>query len=97
MEFNNISNFIFGSQVTLLVQLSSTRNPITTTQTQSIFNQAKSTFSTIHEGRTLNEWLRYLITNNLVIQEDETIQITQYGTDFLKHLLDARLAYERPG
>jgi len=97
IEFNNISNTIFGSQIYLLIQLSSTTQGITLTQAEIIFNQAKDRFPALHENRTLIEWLNYLIVHNLITRTNEKIDIAQYGTDFLKHLIDARLAYERYG
>ena len=97
IEFNNISNAIFGSQIYLLIQLSSTTQGMTLTQAEIIFIQAKDRFPALHENRTLIEWLNYLIVHNLIIRTDEKIDITQYGTDFLKYLIDARLAYERHG
>lgn len=97
IEFNNISNTIFGSQVNLLNRLSGTSQGLTLPQAEPIFNQAKENFPAAYENRTLNDWLNYLITNNLVIQTTEKINITQYGKDFLKHLIDANQVYERYG
>jgi len=71
VEFNNISNTIFGSQNNLLVRLSGTSQPLPLTQAQAMFDQAKETFSAIHENRTLNDWLSYLITHNLITQTTE--------------------------
>jgi len=97
IEFNNISYVIFGSQINLLIRLAGTTQGISLAQAETIFKQAQDNFPALHETRTLNEWLNYLIANKLVIRSDEKIDITQYGTDFLKHLVDARLAYERYG
>lgn len=97
MEFNSISNIIFGSQVTLLVQLSSTTRSIPVTNAEEIYRQALNAFPSMYENRTFNDWLDYLLAHNLVIKKDEKLDITQIGTDFLKHLVDARLAYERMG
>jgi hypothetical protein len=97
VEFNNISYFIFGSQIYLLIQLSSTTQGIALAQAEVIFNQAKDKFPALHEDRTMNDWLNYLSSHNLITRTNEKIDITQYGTDFLKHLVDTRLAYERYG
>jgi hypothetical protein len=97
IEFNNISYFIFGSQINLLIRLSGTSQGLSLPQAETIFNQAKDNFPAAHENRTLNEWLNYLVTHKLIIQTAERIDITQYGADFLKHLVDARQAYERYG
>lgn len=97
VEFNNISYFIFGSQINLLIRLSGTSQGLSLPQAETIFNPAKDKFPTAHETRTLNDWLNYLITHNLITQTTEGINITQYGKDFLKHLVDTNQAYERYG
>lgn len=97
LEFNNISAIIFGSQLNLLVHLSGTTQGVSLEQAEIIFKQAQKNFPALHETRTLIEWLSYLLTHNLVTQTNDKIDITQYGTDFLKHLVDSRLAYERYG
>lgn len=97
LEFNNIAYTIFGSQVTLLVQLSGTHNGITQNQAEAIFEQAKTAFPELHDGKKFDDWLIYLRSNNLITLNDDKIDITQFGTDFLKHLVDSRLAYNRHG
>lgn len=97
VEFNNISHFIFGSQINLLIRLSGISQSLSLPQAETIFNQAKDKFPTAHETRTVNDWLNYLITHNLITQTPEGINITQYGKDFLKHLVDTNQAYERYG
>lgn len=97
VEFNNISNTIFGSQINLLVHLSGTAQGISLAQAEIIFKQAQDKFPALHEKRTINEWLNYLLTHNLITQTTERIDLTQYGKDFLKHLVDINQAYERYG
>jgi hypothetical protein len=97
MEFNNLSNIIYGSQVAVLVQLSSTHTSIPLSKFESIYDQAKDKFQAMYEKRSFEEWFRFLTNNNLVVQRETNIEITQYGSDFLKYLVDARLAYERIG
>ena len=97
LEFNNIANAIFGSQITLLVQLSGTHNGITQHQAEAIFEQAKTAFPELHGDRKLDDWLMYLRSSNLITSIENKIDITQFGTDFLKHLVDSRMAYNRYG
>jgi hypothetical protein len=97
LEFNNIANIIFGSQVTLLIQLSGTHNGITQNQAEIIFEQAKTAFPELHGERKLEDWLMYLHSSNLITLTENKIDITQFGTDFLKHLVDSRMAYNRYG
>lgn len=97
LEFNNIANSIFGSQITLLVQLSGTHSGITKNQAEVIFEQAKTQFPELHGDRKLDDWLVYLRSSNLINSTENKIDITQFGTDFLKHLVDSRMAYNRYG
>lgn len=97
IEFNKIAYIIFGSQLNLLVHLSSTAQGIPLDHAAIIFKQAQEKYPEIHANRLLNDWLSYLISQSLIVQTNEKIEITQYGIDFLKHLVDARLTYERNG
>lgn len=97
MEYNNISNLIYGSQLTALIKLSSTSQSIPLSNFEPIFEQAKNQFPAMYEKRSFEEWFRFLASFNLVMQKESNIEITQYGSDFLKYLVDARLAYERIG
>lgn len=97
LEFNGLANTIFGSQATLLIQLSGTHNGVTRQQAEAIFEQAQATFLELHRDKKFDEWLAYLHLNNLITSVENKIDITQFGTDFLKYLVDARMAYNRYG
>jgi hypothetical protein len=97
LEFNNISHIIFGSQVNLLVQLAGTKSGVTRQQAEAIFTQAQQAFPDLHAGKNFDEWFRYLDISKLVTFNETKIDITQFGLDFLKHLVDSRLAYNRYG
>jgi len=97
LEFNDIANKIFGSQLNILIHLSGTHNGITLNQAESIFNQAKIEFPELHGNREFEGWLMYLQANNLIASFENKIDITQFGADFLKYLVDARMAYNRYG
>jgi hypothetical protein len=97
MEFINISNLIFGSQLNLLARLVGTPAGIPYSDAEAIFKQAQADSPDLHGKRTLDEWLRYLLNSNVITAQNNRIDITQYGKDFLKYLVDARLAYQRHG
>lgn len=96
-EYTRIANQIFGSQQSLLVQLAGTRTGLALTQAKEAFAKAKSGFPALHEARPFESWIGYLEANNLIKTKDGQIDITQYGSDYLKYLVDARLAYDRFG
>jgi hypothetical protein len=97
MEFNNIAHIIFGSQLDLIVQLVGTPSGLPVNRAESIFKQAQEKYPDLHSSRNLDDWLKFLISNNLIAVQYDKIDITQYGSDFLKYLVDARLAYQRLG
>src|SRR4030042_2595058 len=89
LEFHSTSIAIFGSQLYLLVRLAGTTQGISCTEAETIFKQAQDKFPDLHKNRTFSDWLNYLLTKHLIVQTNEKIDITQYGTDFLKYLVDA--------
>ena len=96
-EFTRIASQIFGSQVSFLLQLAGTAQGLPGTHAETIFHHAPQEFPALHSERPYQEWLRYLQVYNLVRLDGDHIDITQYGADFLKHLVDARLTYSRYG
>jgi hypothetical protein len=97
LEFNNIAHMIFGSQINLLVHIAGTNNGATTKDAEIIFEKAQVAYPSLHGNKKFEAWLSYLITNNLVVSNAAMIDITQYGKDFLKHLIDSRQAHQRYG
>jgi hypothetical protein len=97
LEFYSTSATIFGSQLYVLLQLSAPTQGLKLAQLETIFKQAQDKFHDLHKNRTFNEWFDYLLSKNLITRKDENFDITQYGTDFLKYIADAKLAYERLG
>jgi len=97
LEFNNIAHTIFGSQVGLLINIAGTNYGVTNENVEAVFEQAKKTYPELYENRTIQEWLGYLVNSNLVTNDGSRIDITQYGKDFLKHLVDTRQAHQRYG
>lgn len=97
LEFNNIAHIIFGSQVTLLVHIAGTKNGVTRQEAEGIFEQAQRTYPDLHGHRKFEEWFSYLNVSNLITFSEDRIDISQFGKDFLKHLVDSRMAYNRYG
>ena len=98
LEFTNIVLRIFGSQITLLNHLSALPQGLTIHEATAVFLLAQSSFVELHAHRTVDEWLAYLTTSQLVAaSEPATITITQYGRDFLKYLIDESLTFPRYG
>ena len=97
LEYRNISSLIFGSQMQLLVVLAGIPSATKIEKATAIFEDAQSKFPDIHKDRKFDEWLEFLVNTGLVIKNKDEIDISQYGSDFLKFIVDARIAYERIG
>jgi hypothetical protein len=97
IEYTRIAHHIFGSQLNLLVRLAGTRQGLALAEAKELFDSAKGSFPTLHGDRPFDVWLEFLATSNLIAKQPDRIDITQYGLDFLKYLVDARLAYDRFG
>ena len=97
IDFNRISSNIFGSQLGLLVQISGSSQGIQRLKADAIFADAQKQNPEVHGGQSTDEWLHYLLSTNLVTFQNDRLDITQYGKDFLKHLIDNRLTYSRHG
>ena len=97
LEYTRIAHIIFGSQLNLLVQLAGTRHCLPRLQAEVTYTDAKARFPDLYSERPFETWLGYLASSNVILIDGERLDITQYGSDFLKFLIDARLAYDRYG
>ncbi|MFT5702121.1 MAG: hypothetical protein ACI8ZB_005029 [Desulforhopalus sp.] len=98
LEFQNISHLIFGSQSLLLEILSSVSDGVPISQANDQFLLSCEKFPEIHKERTFEHWLGFLTAYFLiVVNDDDLVFITQFGKDFLKHLIDTNTYYNRLG
>ncbi|MCV2420314.1 hypothetical protein [Paucibacter sp. DJ2R-2] len=96
-DFYKVAHVIFGSQVSFLVQLSGTQQGLPKQVAVSRYTDAKLAFPEIYATRSFEQWIGYLLNINLVRIDGDSYDITQHGSDFLKYLVDARLAHDRNG
>ncbi len=97
LEYTRIAHIIFGTQLNFLVQLAGTRDGLPKAQAESTYTNAAAQFPDLYRERPFEAWLGYLQTSGLLAADGDRLDITQYGSDFLKYLVDARLAYDRHG
>lgn len=97
MEFTRIAHTIFGSQMTLLVELTGVPKLVPLERAKGIYLQAQQTFPEMHKERSFDDWLKFMSSWKLVEVQAAGISLTQYGIDYLKFLLDERLTYQRHG
>jgi len=89
-RFEWIYDNIFGSQIALLQALNSL-GPHDNTIFNFYYAQAKKRYPEAYEGFSLETYPKFLFSNNLIaVDNDQKIQISILGLDFLKYLIDAR-------
>lgn len=98
LEFMRTAHLIYGSQLNLLVALSGrVVGGMPRVEAEALFDSAKVSWPQLHERRAFEEWLGFLLKTQLIVEANGHVDIAQVGTDFLKFLLDQRLAHERSG
>ena len=94
--FSN-SQIAFGSQVQMLVAPAGSPVGIPMAHARKFYDAGAAAFPHLYNGRSFEDWLRWPTGAGLVLQEVDRLKLTQLGADFLKFLVDERLAYERHG
>lgn len=94
--FERIYNLIFGSQIAGLRELN-TRGRVTGNEAREFFKGVKSRFADFYKGYSFEAWLGFLVSNGLVVRDQDILQITDLGRDFLIYLTGRRLPENKPG
>lgn len=97
LEHNSVAHVIFGSQLRLLVSLNAVGSGLPIDEIQKHYSEARAAYPEVHANSSFDDWIRFLISQNLVVRKDHHYEITLFGSDFLKYLIDARLTHERKG
>lgn len=97
LDHNTAAHLIFGSQLRLLVALNAARSGLLITEVERFYSDAREAFPPLYASRSFEDWLGFVLSLNLAIRRDGRIEITQFGADFLKYLVDTKLTYERTG
>ena len=95
--FGEIYALIFGSQIFGLFELEK-RSQVTNEEANAFFIEyAAKRFPLIYQNYGFSDWLRFLISYNLIEQNQSHITITDIGRDFLIWLRQTRLPTEKHG
>jgi len=89
-----VYNRIFGSQIAGLKRLDELGS-VTTAQARDFFENHEKQFPAL-EKYGFDNWLGFMLNNELVAREGGNLKITVYGHDFLVYLVEARLVESRP-
>ena len=84
LEFEQIQNLIFGSQIYLLKKLNEvTGQGQTQAAVQSHFDHVKKMFKESFEDWSLNKYLQFLIARRLIIFQNDRYHVTNLGKEYL--------------
>lgn len=96
--FDQIYNLIFGSQILALYYLNSRMGAsVNITQVKPFYDKAKIQYPQFYKEYPFEKWLRYLKNVLLIIHNDDNIEITFGGQEFLKYLIDLGLTSNKIG
>ena len=90
-----IYRLIFGSQIDALQYLNSD-SPADREVIQIYFDAAATAHPDVHEGRTYEVWLGFLISWKLVQVVEDEISISLLGRFFLQYVTQQGLSLQRP-
>jgi len=88
VDFENLYNLIFGSQIFLLQDLNAvyaTGRPLE--RAKQFYENAVKTFPPVYENYSFDQWLDFLVNSGVVIREPNSVKITEEGRDFLRYLV----------
>jgi len=93
-HFNNIYSSIYGSQINILTRLNS--SVFETKETlQGYYEFAKASFPKTYENYSYDNYLNYLKSFSLIIEEAGAINLTILGKDFLKYILESGYSFNK--
>jgi hypothetical protein len=88
---------VYGSQILGLFELD-VRRRVTNEEAHAFFIEyAAKRFPPIYENYSYSGWLRFLIANNLIEQDQNYVSITEIGREFVAWLRRTRLPLEKQG
>ena len=97
LEHNTAAYTIFASQLRLLIALNAAPSGLLIEEIERFYTEARAAFPDLYANRSFDDWLGFVISQNLVVRRDRRLEIAQFGSDFLKHLVDAKLTCDRRG
>lgn len=86
--FERLYESTYGSQIQMLTLING-RGKQDIAVIEHYYCQAKEKYPAAYENYSLEEYTRYLVSNNLIAIEAEIVNITHLGIDFLRFLADS--------
>ena len=95
-SFEKVYDSIYGSQIRFIQRLNHT-SVESKTSLKLYYDNAAKNYPDAYKNYSYESYLNYLKNNGLIIMEvnDENVQISDYGKDFLKYILEMGLSVEK--
>jgi hypothetical protein len=91
LHFEHVSASIDASQVALMTWLNSQPDGAALNEVQTFFEHARRAWKDLSHGQTLDLWIRFLESYNLVLRRnDQGLVLTRLGREFLKWRVEMR-------
>ena len=88
-NFERAYSLIWGSQLQALVTVNGAGAAgIHPDHLLHIYEQAKTDYPRFYSGNTFDQWLGFLVSQQLVVIKEPVVQITLAGREFLKYIVD---------
>lgn len=88
-------NRIFGSQIAGLKRLNEAGR-VTVNDAHEFFKRYAEQFHEFYRAFGFEDWLGFLLNTGLVVRNDDVLEITEFGREFLVYLTTRRLSEAKP-
>ncbi|GEM_PF-2147864 len=90
VEYERIYKIIFKSQIDLLQRLEGMKDTLSREASMEYYKESKKKYPQAYLNFTFDNWLAFLTSSSLVIEENSSLQITNNGRAFLTYIIVQR-------
>ena len=90
VEYERIYHLIFKSQIDLLQRLEGMKDTLSREEAMEYYKESKKKYPQAYFNFTFDNWLAFLTTSSLVLEEKSFLKITNNGRAFLTYIIVQR-------
>lgn len=94
-HFDMLYNLIYGSQLQILQLLNSNYSNENMQTLKRFYDIAVETYPNFYTNYPFDEYINFLISANLIVEEKTEVKITSLGIDFLKYLTETSRSFDK--
>lgn len=94
-HYDMIYNAIYGSQLQILQQLNSNNSNESMETIKRFYDYAVEHYPKFYNNYPFEEYINFLFSFSLIIEENEKVKITILGLDFLKYLTETSKNFDK--